>query len=841
MVLVGGLGAAAAPPASAATPSCASACTNIYSSQYGERAILYTPNNIFPQIGQPVLLAPGSNTNEDEDFDLENEGTVSEFIAGGLMNPGMSSYDSQEVYELEYDPYGAGSGYCVGTSGTPGNATPVTLQPCGLNCKTCWIQAGTAPNFDLISGATNSDFVDPQVLTAPPAGLPLVTFTAESTGNGIYSNQVWEQTTGVYVPSKQAGPSARVAAPIATAAGGAIARRDAAPVVPASAYVANLLEGDVTPVDLPAGPAATPASVGGAPDAVAITPDGTSAYVADGFPGGVSPVTVATGTVGSTISGDAGWASAVAITPNGQTAYVTDADTNQVTPITVATNTAGTSIPVGNAPDGIAITPDGATAYVANSEDGTVTPINLAAGTAGSPITVGHEPSGVAITPDGTTAYVTNLADNTVTPITVATNTAGTPIAVGDSPDAIAITPDATTAYVANAGDATVTPIDLATGTAGTPIPVGLYPDGVAITPDGTTAVVSDFYGSAATSINIATDTVNTGISVDNGPYGVAVTGPMQIGNDPTLPGGTTGTAYLQPIWAVAGTTPFTYALTGGSLPPGLTLSHTGVISGTPTAGRTLVHDHRHRQQHPSADRGEAFALTVTQPPTVITQPVNQSVTVGSGATFTAAFTGNPAPTMQWQVSTDGGHTFTDISGATSGTLSVSSATASQSGNEYPAVGSNSVDKNVPSNAAKLTVITIPAIVTAPTISTRSRSVKVGQKLTCSDGSWTESPTSYTYQWSRDGTPIAGARSPTYTVQQLDEGNTLTCTVTARTRRGRVAGNQPPVQDPGSVRAALPGSDRVVVGHEARPIDARDDARTGAACVHPQQLPRKGL
>lgn len=285
VVLVGGLDAATAPVASAATPSCRVTCTNVYSSEYGSQAILYTPNEIFPKTGQPVLLSPGTNTNEDEDFELDTEGPVSDFIMAGLINPRMSSYDSQEVYEIQYDPYGAQSGLCVGTSGTPGNAMPVTLQPCGVSCKTCWIQAGTAPKFTWISGATSSDFVDPPVLTEPPAGLPLGTFTAESTGNGIYSNQLWEQTTGVYVAVKQAGPSARVAAPVAIAPGGAVAGRDAAPLVPASAYVANLLEGDVTPVDLPAGPAATPDSVGGAPDAVAITPDGTTAYAADGYPG----------------------------------------------------------------------------------------------------------------------------------------------------------------------------------------------------------------------------------------------------------------------------------------------------------------------------------------------------------------------------------------------------------------------------------------------------------------------------------------------------------------------------------------------------------------------------
>ena len=34
--------------------------------------------------------------------------------------------------------------------------------------------------------------------------------------------------------------------------------------------------------------------------------------------------------------------------------------------------------------------------------------------------------------------------------------------------------------------------------------------------------------------------------------------------------------------------------------------------------------------------------------------------TAGSTATFTAAATGNPTPTVQWQVSTDGGATFTN-------------------------------------------------------------------------------------------------------------------------------------------------------------------------------------
>ena len=55
-----------------------------------------------------------------------------------------------------------------------------------------------------------------------------------------------------------------------------------------------------------------------------------------------------------------------------------------------------------------------------------------------------------------------------------------------------------------------------------------------------------------------------------------------------TMPGGTVGTAFSQAISASGGTAPYTYAVTSGSLPPGLTLDpSTGAISGTPTATGT--------------------------------------------------------------------------------------------------------------------------------------------------------------------------------------------------------------------------------------------------------------
>jgi YVTN family beta-propeller protein len=250
----------------------------------------------------------------------------------------------------------------------------------------------------------------------------------------------------------------------------------------ANGYMTDFYTGAVTPFDTATNSAGYPIPVGSNPEAIAITPDGSTAYAANFGSNTVTPINTATNTAGTPIpvvigSGPQG----IAISPDGSIAYVANEFSDAVTPINTATNTAGGPIHVGGGSSGIAITPDGSTAYVALEFSNTVTPIDLATYTAGTPIPVGSGPIGIAITHDGSTVYVANELSNTVTPINTATNTAGTPISVGNSPVAIAITPDGSTAYVANLDSNTVTPINTATNTAGTPIPVGSYPAGIAI------------------------------------------------------------------------------------------------------------------------------------------------------------------------------------------------------------------------------------------------------------------------------------------------------------------------------------------------------------------------
>ncbi len=107
-----------------------------------------------------------------------------------------------------------------------------------------------------------------------------------------------------------------------------------------------------------------------------------------------------------------------------------------------------------------------------------------------------------------------------------------------------------------------------------------------------------------------------------------------------------------------------------------------------------------------------AATLTVETVPSVTTQPSDQTVTAGATATFTAAASGNPTPSVQWMVSTDSGATFNDISGATSTTYSLT-PTLAQNGDEFEAVFTNAAG-SATTTAATLTVQAAPAVTTQP-------------------------------------------------------------------------------------------------------------------------------
>jgi hypothetical protein len=65
--------------------------------------------------------------------------------------------------------------------------------------------------------------------------------------------------------------------------------------------------------------------------------------------------------------------------------------------------------------------------------------------------------------------------------------------------------------------------------------------------------------------------------------------------------------------------------------------------------------------------------------------------------------------------------------------------------------------------------------------------------VTCTNGTWSNNPTSFTFQWNRNGNPIGTATGNSYTIQNADVNQQLTCTVTATNSAGSGQATSPAV------------------------------------------------
>jgi len=166
--------------------------------------------------------------------------------------------------------------------------------------------------------------------------------------------------------------------------------------------------------------------------------------------------------------------------------------------------------------------------------------------------------------------------------------------------------------------------------------------------------------------------------------------------------------------------------------------------------------------------------LTVTAPvaPTIDSQPTAASVTAGETANFFVVAEGTGPLSYQWL------RNGVAITGATSAFYTTPATTVADSGVQFQVRVTNAVG-SVLSNAVTLTV-TAP-VVSAPTITTQPADTTASAGDTATFFVLATGSPAPTYQWRRNGSPIAGATGATYTTPTLavgDSGATYSVVVT---------------------------------------------------------------
>jgi hypothetical protein len=196
--VVAGLGVAGAAAANAATPSCGASCINPFAANWGSGAV-WNVKGRAAKAGTPVILFEAGNFRPAEDFTYAKVAKVKDLYAAGLASAALNlHYGNDTAYEIEYSPYGAGTGLCVGAAKTAVNGTAVVLKACGVSSKTLWVADENLEQngyHALINGST-TNFSHPFVLTNKSGSLS--THTVQSFSDGtIYENQLWGFEKGV--------------------------------------------------------------------------------------------------------------------------------------------------------------------------------------------------------------------------------------------------------------------------------------------------------------------------------------------------------------------------------------------------------------------------------------------------------------------------------------------------------------------------------------------------------------------------------------------------------------------------------------------------------------------
>lgn len=229
------------------------------------------------------------------------------------------------------------------------------------------------------------------------------------------------------------------------------------------AFFPNTNTGSVTVIDTVDNAVVTTIGVGSSPGGVAVSPDGSRAYVANRGSNSLSIIDVDTLSVVDTVATGL-LPSGVAVSADGSRVYVTNYTSNSVSVVDTASNSVVATVPVGSRPQGIAVDPRGQFVVVSNFQGDSVGVIDALSNQYVDEFPVGDGPIGITVDSNFTRLYVANSLDGTVTALSIG---GGSPesIVIGGSPQSVTLDPDGGLLYVGTFGPSGIQVVSTATNT----------------------------------------------------------------------------------------------------------------------------------------------------------------------------------------------------------------------------------------------------------------------------------------------------------------------------------------------------------------------------------------
>jgi prepilin-type N-terminal cleavage/methylation domain-containing protein len=169
----------------------------------------------------------------------------------------------------------------------------------------------------------------------------------------------------------------------------------------------------------------------------------------------------------------------------------------------------------------------------------------------------------------------------------------------------------------------------------------GALPAGLSMTAGGIISGTPTAAGGPTNITFMATDSTNPTHATSTRVLSITISPVLTITTTSPLPTGVVGTAYSQTLAAAGGNSPYSWSITAGALPAGLSMGTNGVISGTPTTagGPTNITFKVTDSTSPApVTATQILSITVAAPVTLHLNPVTTTTDkTGASYTLTAA------------------------------------------------------------------------------------------------------------------------------------------------------------------------------------------------------------